>query len=237
MGTMVRALAGAAMFALAAGSVHAQNLISNGNFETGNFSGWSTTVQAGSSGNLYINGNGNASPQSGFSLPGNPNGGNFYAMTDQGGPGSYALTQSFTLSSAGTVHFSFDLLTNNTVGTAFDNGRDFGTSPNQNATVDILTGSAGALTNDPNDIVGVLFGPGSNGDGWQTYTADLALGAGTYTFRFAETDNQGFFQAGLDNVSITGGAVPEPASWALMLGGFGLVGGAMRRRRAAVSFA
>jgi len=35
-----------------------------------------------------------------------------------------------------------------------------------------------------------------------------------------------------------GGAVPEPASWALMLGGFGLVGGAMRsRRRQAVSFA
>jgi hypothetical protein len=31
-------------------------------------------------------------------------------------------------------------------------------------------------------------------------------------------------------------AVPEPASWALMLGGFGLVGGAMRsRRKAAVS--
>jgi len=28
-------------------------------------------------------------------------------------------------------------------------------------------------------------------------------------------------------------AVPEPASWALMLGGFGLVGGAMRRRSAA----
>jgi hypothetical protein len=34
------------------------------------------------------------------------------------------------------------------------------------------------------------------------------------------------------------GAVPEPASWAMMLGGFGLVGGAMRsRRKAAVSFA
>jgi hypothetical protein len=32
-------------------------------------------------------------------------------------------------------------------------------------------------------------------------------------------------------------AVPEPASWALMLGGFGLVGAAMRsRRKAAVSF-
>jgi PEP-CTERM motif len=29
-----------------------------------------------------------------------------------------------------------------------------------------------------------------------------------------------------------GGAVPEPASWAMMLGGFGLVGSAMRRRKA-----
>ena len=35
-----------------------------------------------------------------------------------------------------------------------------------------------------------------------------------------------------------GGAVPEPASWAMMLRGVGLVGGAMRsRRRQAVSFA
>ena len=33
------------------------------------------------------------------------------------------------------------------------------------------------------------------------------------------------------------GAVPEPASWALMLGGFGLVGGAMRRRKTSVAFA
>ena len=32
-------------------------------------------------------------------------------------------------------------------------------------------------------------------------------------------------------------AVPEPASWALMLVGFGLVGGALRQRRTAVRFA
>jgi len=31
--------------------------------------------------------------------------------------------------------------------------------------------------------------------------------------------------------------VPEPTSWAMMLGGFGLIGGAMRRRRTAVHFA
>jgi hypothetical protein len=40
----------------------------------------------------------------------------------------------------------------------------------------------------------------------------------------------------LDNVQVSG-AVPEPASWALMLGGFGLVGGAMRSRKRSISFA
>jgi hypothetical protein len=31
-------------------------------------------------------------------------------------------------------------------------------------------------------------------------------------------------------------AVPEPASWALMVGGFGLIGGTMRRRRTQIAF-
>ena len=46
-------------------------------------------------------------------------------------------------------------------------------------------------------------------------------------------------QFGVDNFTFqVSGGVPEPASWALMLGGFGLVGGAMRsRRKAAVTFA
>ena len=38
---------------------------------------------------------------------------------------------------------------------------------------------------------------------------------------------------GLDTVSVT--AVPEPATWGLMLGGFAMVGFAARRRRSAVS--
>ncbi|MBO9577111.1 MAG: PEPxxWA-CTERM sorting domain-containing protein, partial [Sphingobium sp.] len=33
------------------------------------------------------------------------------------------------------------------------------------------------------------------------------------------------------------GTVPEPASWAMMIGGFALGGAALRRRKAAVSFA
>jgi hypothetical protein len=40
----------------------------------------------------------------------------------------------------------------------------------------------------------------------------------------------------LDDVSVTGpaagaGGVPEPASWALMIAGFGMAGGLLRQRR------
>ncbi|HWJ70530.1 MAG TPA: PEPxxWA-CTERM sorting domain-containing protein [Sphingobium sp.] len=41
----------------------------------------------------------------------------------------------------------------------------------------------------------------------------------------------------LDGVSITAAAVPEPATWAMMIGGLALVGFSMRRRKVAVSFA
>jgi hypothetical protein len=37
----------------------------------------------------------------------------------------------------------------------------------------------------------------------------------------------------LDNVLVTQGAVPEPASWAMLITGFGLVGAARRRQRLA----
>lgn len=43
-----------------------------------------------------------------------------------------------------------------------------------------------------------------------------------------------------DNVAISApaatGVVPEPATWAMFIGGFGLVGGALRRRRMTIAF-
>ncbi|WP_294331275.1 PEPxxWA-CTERM sorting domain-containing protein [uncultured Sphingomonas sp.] len=44
--------------------------------------------------------------------------------------------------------------------------------------------------------------------------------------RLSDTDALGVRLTG-----VTGGAVPEPASWAMMIGGFGLAGGAIRTRR------
>lgn len=37
-------------------------------------------------------------------------------------------------------------------------------------------------------------------------------------------------------IALVGGAVPEPASWALMIAGFGLVGATLRQRRSTVRF-
>lgn len=54
-------------------------------------------------------------------------------------------------------------------------------------------------------------------------------GQGTY----AERD----WNSGLSEVQFSGAAVPEPASWALMIAGFGLAGTALRRRPAAAVLA
>ncbi|MDZ4373010.1 MAG: PEPxxWA-CTERM sorting domain-containing protein [Phenylobacterium sp.] len=43
-----------------------------------------------------------------------------------------------------------------------------------------------------------------------------------------------YFQA-VDDIYLQARAVPEPTTWALMIGGFGLAGGALRRRRMALA--
>jgi hypothetical protein len=252
---MRRGLHVAAATALAALSLvtaaRAGELIVNGGFETGDYTGWTAAVERGSEGALtVVANNGGSAPLSGFAgdtYALNANGGNSFSISDQFGGGSYALVQAFTLTSAATVNISFQQFLNTEALEGIDGGRDAfvpdtrgGYVPNENAEVDILTGSADPFTNASADIVSVLYGPGvqltnflidPTPNPWITYVSTLNLAAGTYQIRFAETDNQGPFQQGVDNVSITtAGGVPEPASWALMIVGLGAAGGALRRR-------
>jgi PEP-CTERM motif len=83
-------------------------------------------------------------------------------------------------------------------------------------------------------IVGPADGPGGNPD-FTHETFDAAFANSVFsqvdiTGRI-NSDRTGAFS--LDNVTLsTGGGVPEPASWALMIAGFGLAGATLRRRRA-----
>ncbi len=84
-------------------------------------------------------------------------------------------------------------------------------------------GNAGILSGVANSKVGQLI---------FTYAgAQQSITFGNFVTRW---------QAGQNGSSASGGSVaivPEPATWAMMIGGFGLVGGAMRRRRLAGSVA
>ena len=89
----------------------------------------------------------------------------------------------------------------------------------------------------------------NNGD---VFNFDNALGNGENRFGFQAIAGQSIRSfsfsttgGGIDDVrqirlGVAAGPVapiPEPAMWAMMIGGFGMVGGAMRRRRTTVSFA
>lgn len=61
-------------------------------------------------------------------------------------------------------------------------------------------------------------------------TFSLSLSAGGSGFQFGSDESWG-----IDNFSMSAQAVPEPASWAMLIAGFGLTGAAMRRRRTAIA--
>ena len=86
---LVKALAVVVTSASLAGAAPIE-LVTNGDFETGSFTGWTVTDQAGGSGNWFIDTPGSSTPMNGLPTAANPAGGSFYAVTDQGGPW-YAL--------------------------------------------------------------------------------------------------------------------------------------------------
>ena len=74
-------------------------------------------------------------------------------------------------------------------------------------------------------------------------SSNVFLTAGAHTLLIYQQENGGItaLTAYLDGNALTGSAIstsaPEPASWALMMGGFALIGGVMRSRRTIVRFA
>jgi PEP-CTERM motif len=218
----------------------AAGLLTNGDFETGTLSGWSAS-SIGSpispTGGCPAQGRGwNASTFSNTGCSGvaAPLGTTAaYAMNDGPGATSYILEQSF-------------LVPNSTVSAAFSfalSSVSFYSGNVRTLSADIFNGASlvGNLA-----LYNVPFG--DSDDSWQIFSGSTnllnAFSGQTLSIRFTNFSPDtwtGPAGIGLDNVSLTATtgipSVPEPASWALMIAGFGLVGAAMRRRVARVSFA
>jgi hypothetical protein len=210
-------------------------LITNGDFESGTFVGWTVTDLAGGTGSWFIDTPGSTTPVSGQTTLGSAANGSFYAVTDQGGPGTHVLTQTFVAPTSSQVILSFDMFAND-----YDSGPLFSgaglnhtAGPNQFATVDILVNGASVFDTGAGQLANYYLGVDAGVDphAFTSYLFDITalVGAGgTFQLRFGETDNQLFFNMGVDNVSIQATQAPEPA--ALMLFGAGLLATGRRFR-------
>jgi hypothetical protein len=183
-----------------------------------------------------------------------PTNGTITAWTINSG---FAVSNSFALSATTTITgFTFGAWTGQTDAVV---SVDWGIS---NSPDYAINGTASSLS-----AGGVMPGTGFGAYDVRDYTASitpLTLAAGTYWLSLQNAlsiynnavywdINNGpstAYQSGYGNLAglygptgstaftLLSSPAPEPASWAMMVGGFGLVGGAMRcRRKAAVTFA
>jgi len=205
-------------------------LITNGNFATG-FTGW--TMDNEGNGSWYVlSGTTEPNPSTlgGSIFPttvGPYPGDTYYASSDQSNPGAHALIQTFTVPIGDTsIDLSFDMFANNYGGsTNCNNGVDYTTPNTECGFVAIL--AAGSTLSSPTLVDLLYMGSdplSTNPNPYTAYNYDLSsvLTPGTtYVLAFAEADNQGPFNMGIDNVSMI--AAPEPGTLGLALMGFGLL--------------
>jgi len=185
MSGVKRQLAAAAMVAMAtAGPVSAatMELLANGGFESGSFTGWATFKTPTAAGDFFVvpvSPAGTTSPLNSFPVPPDTDGdnGEFAAVSDQLAPNAVALTQTFTLPVGTTkVELSFATFIDDystpspgasPVGPAFPGGApgalgpalDETITPSQFVLFDILVSGASPLATLPADVVTTITNP------------------------------------------------------------------------------
>jgi choice-of-anchor C domain-containing protein len=215
LATLIAASAVAASLVLAPCAAGAAELLTNGSFE--DFG--AATPDPGWMGYTYYNGGGVALP--GWNVV---SGSVDVIWTGSPWGPAYDGTNSLDINgwNAGTISQSFATDIGKLYTVSFAYSRNPAGAPNP-ATADVSVGSNIFHVSAANDG---SFGSQYN-MAWKTGSFSF-VGAGQDTIRLAATveGNGGVF---FDKVSVSG-AVPEPASWALMIGGFGVAGAMLRRR-------
>jgi hypothetical protein len=214
----------AAMAALmiASTSASAAELITNGDFANGTYAGWTLTGTAADGGTTkVISLDGGAF---GEVVPNDPNVPNsnygLYFYSDI--PLGVGASQTFNVATAGTYKVSFDYYIPNN---GIFNPEDADLSASVNS------------TNFANFDADVL---GNDNRTWRTASTTETLQAGSNTFSFGlsvpanvangvQTGKAYAADFVVSNVSVAG--VPEPATWVMMLAGFGGLGAVLRMGR------
>ncbi len=166
------------------------------------------------------------------------------------------VTVSTQQASFATTPFTYDFGGGNTL--TISNTGDFFSPEAVSTGGNLQVGSLGAPFYDPPQPTsyffnrGGSFGPGGELPIFASYATPTAvsysISEGLVGFRFdlghgfqygyadtAGTTLYGFRFETTPGVAVPFGAVPEPAAWALMIGGFGMIGVAARRRRTVVT--
>ena len=192
--------------------------ITNGGFNT-SLAGWTVVEQAGAEGSWFFT-------DGGLSALGNnplltPNEGAGYAHSAQTGPTSQVLFQDIVLEANAEHLLSFDWFAQDWANSFSDAGTlDFTGVDNQHLRVDLVSpgfgdwfgpdASAGVLANILAPVAEL-----SPVDSWNSLAFDLSPWAGqSVRLAFRQVDNQTFFNAGVDGVSIasTPDVVDEPVT-------------------------
>jgi hypothetical protein len=204
--SLLAVVALAVVAAVAPAASAAGNAIQNGGFETGSMVGWGHApghpFDAGHGWFVY---SGHVSP-SGFTIPAPPSG-SFAAVSDQIGPGSNTLFQTFRVPAHATL--SMTLWYRNRNG-AFYSPRMLvpDEARNQQLRITLTRPDAGLYSLKPADVLASVFAtePGDPASlGPKQIHYDLSALAGRLVrLRVTEVDNQFFFQVGVDNVTVSG---------------------------------
>ena len=206
-------------------SIAATNLIDNGGFEAG-FDGWTidnvgggslpVVIAYGQAGQYPVGAHGEA-----ISAPTNGGTSAAYFSSDTASP--HSLSQIVDVAANTTYTLSFDYyVPQNGYNNPFDAQLSFLIGGEE--AVSSLTAGSGSLSPLTWYTFSTTF---TSEEGGETPLAFEFRGLGSTAADFA-----------IDNVSMTAmTAVPEPATWALMIGGFALAGMQLRRRKSSVSFA
>ena len=242
------------LFALTAGAVLAgqaiagTNLIQNGDFEAGNTgftSGYSYVAQQGyyalwGEGTYTVGANSDLYHGLWANVGNHTPGGNNY-MIINGAPSTDTVVWKSTVMNLGPGTYNFSAYVTDICCNSFFNGFDalpqlsFTAASADTTPVNFMLSSS-TLSPDAPGVWYEFTGSFTLASGMTGYVS-LANADGAYSGNDFGIDDITLTRSSGDNQDIRP-AVPEPASWAMMVGGFGLVGAALRRRqRKALRFA